>query len=193
MTACASDYAGMQRINPDCNIESIRPKGMKTGWFTAVIDVMGHHLSGLLFVKQLPEGAHRILFTAETGVTFFDLEFRADDTFIVHRIIPQMNKKAVVGLLRSDLALLLAKPFRNSSLDFYLLNDSIFAGVGQKKEIAYFITDKDCASLQRFEVGSRRKRKVTVVFSGDSAEPDEVEIRHHTFNMRIRLRKLKRE
>ncbi len=192
-TACASDYAGMRRVDPPCDIETIRPAVMETGLFSAAIDVMGHHMSGLLFVKRLPDDVHRIVFTSETGVTFFDFEYGANDKFVVHRIVPQMDKKVVINLLRSDLGLLAARPFQTTNLVFFVLKDSLLAAVEQNKEKTYFITDKDCASLQRFEVGSGRKRKVTVSFDGETSAPEAVEIRHHTFDLRIRLRKLKRE
>ncbi len=192
-TACASDYAGMRRVDPPCDMNALRPVPMETTLFNASVDVMGRHMSGLLFVKNLPDGVHRVLFTSETGVTFFDFEYGANGKFVVHRVVPQMDKKVVINLLRSDLALLVARPFQATRLEFFTLNDSLFAGVDQKKETAYFITDKDCASLQRFEVGSDRKRKVTVTFDGETSAPDAVEIRHHTFDMRIRLRKLNRE
>jgi hypothetical protein len=72
--------------------------------------------------------------------------------------------------------------------------DEFYYRYNQKKEAAYFITDRDCASLQRMELGSSRKRKVTVKLSGNEVEaPDSVSIHHHTFGMDIRLKKIVKE
>jgi hypothetical protein len=74
------------------------------------------------------------------------------------------------------------------------MDGEIYYGVSQKKESAYFITDRDCASLQRMELGSNRKRKVTVKLQGSQvASPDSVSIHHHTFAMDIVLKKLVKE
>ena len=69
-----------------------------------------------------------------------------------------------------------------------------FIGAKQKKEIAYFITSKDCASLRRLELGSSRKRKVTVHLKGQQyPTPDKIELVHNTFNMQINLTRFEKE
>ena len=69
-----------------------------------------------------------------------------------------------------------------------------FFGAKQKKEIAYFITSKDCASLRRLELGSSRKRKVTVHLKGQQyPAPDKIELVHNTFNMQIYLTRFEKE
>ncbi len=41
----------------------------------AGIDVVGNHISGLLLVKAMPDSSRRIVFSSETGITFFDFDF----------------------------------------------------------------------------------------------------------------------
>lgn len=192
---CASDYKSLRKIpvNQSC-ITKLRPQGIATSWYGASIDVVGKHISGLLLVKEMPDHSNRIVFTNEVGFKFLDFEFASQGGFKVHHILPQLDKKPVIRLLKNDFALLLGIPFEDSDWQAWERGDEIFYGVTQKKETAYFITDKDCASLQRVESGSKRKRKVSIVFRGKNPDqPDSIRLQHHTFAMQIALKKLTKE
>jgi hypothetical protein len=192
--SCKSEYKLLKPVSFDAACaERILPKGLESTWFSTSIDVVGKHLSGLLFVKKMENNAYRVVFTNEFGVSFFDFGFESDGTFKVYDVIPQLDKKAVINTLRKDFELMLGLPFRKKAEAYEMVNE-IYFGVAQKKESAYFITDRDCASLQKIELGSPRKRKVTVKLSGSRLEsPDSISIHHHTFGMDIKLKKLVRE
>jgi hypothetical protein len=192
---CASDYKTLRLIPADqlC-VSKLRPAGIQTSWFDASIDVIGKHISGLLLVKEMPDSSSRIVFTNEAGVKFFDFEFTEPGDFKVHHVIRQLDKKPVIRLLQNDFSLLLGIPFRTSSWQSWETANEIFYGVKQKSETAYFITGKDCASLQRVELGSKRKRKVSMRFFGnDQRQPDSIQLQHHTFAMEIILKKITRQ
>lgn len=193
--ACASDYKMLQPSSPDRScIDKLKPRGIATSWYDASIDVVGRHISGLLLVKNMPDSSNRIVFTNEAGFKFLDVEFAANGNFKVHHVIRQLDKKPVIRLLQKDFALMLGIPFRDASWSAWHNGGEYFYGVRQKKEMHYFITDKDCASLQRVESGSERKRLVSLTFHGPDAEkPDSIHLKHHTFAMQIRLRKLARD
>lgn len=191
---CSSAYKALTPVamDPVC-AERMRPRGIGTSWYTASIDVVGKHLSGLLLIKEMPDSSRRVVFTNEAGITFLDFEFGASGTFQVKQTIKQLNHKAVIELLRKDFALMLGIPFGKGQYTTWSSGDEFFYGVPQKKETAYFITGVDCASLRRLELGSRRKQKVTITFAGtDLRQPDALTIRHYTFNMVIALKKLER-
>lgn len=191
---CKSEYATLQPAKADAACaEKFSPKGLTTSWFTASVDVVGKHLSGLVFVKKMEDKSYRVVFTNEVGVKFFDFGFGVDGSFRVHDVISQLDRKPVINTLRKDFELLLGIPFRKAP-ESWISGDRIYYGVRQKKEVAYFITDRECASLQGIELGSSRKRKVTVTVSGKQLEtPDSVSIHHHTFAMDITLKKLVKE
>ncbi|MFZ6009873.1 MAG: hypothetical protein ACOYXT_05940 [Bacteroidota bacterium] len=191
---CAAEYKGLIAvpIDPNC-VEKIQPRGINTTWFDAGVDVMGKHISGLMLIKNMPDSSTRVVFTNEAGVKFFDFEFSGDKSFKVHHVIPQLNKNAVIGLLREDFELMLGVPFRSAELQSWERGEEHFFGAAQKKETAYFITSWDCASLLRQEIGSARKRKVSLTSFGDLRQPDSVRLQHHTFNMQIVLKRLVRE
>lgn len=192
--ACASDYKGLKLVSVDQEcLSKIKPVALSTAWYDAGIDVVGKHISGLLLIKEMPDKSKRLVFTSEAGVTFFDFGFDLTGKFKVHYIIRQLDKKAVVRLLRDDFALLLGIPFDNPVWKSWEMGDEKYFGVSEKNENHYFITDKDCGSLQRLESASKRTKKLTISMAGDDAQkPDSITLQHHTFAMKINLKKLDR-
>jgi len=81
----------------------------------------------------------------------------------------------------------------HGGLQSWKTREEIFYGVVQKKEMAYFITDKDCSSLRRLEWGTKLKRKVSIQITGAGYPwPDTLDITHYTFPLQIRLTRLKK-
>jgi hypothetical protein len=192
--ACASDYKGLKVIpvNQEC-LSKIKPVALSTAWYDAGIDVVGKYISGLLLIKEMPDHSKRIVFTNEAGITFFDFGFDLTGNFKVHYVIKQLDKKAVVRLLRDDFALLLGLPFENPVWHSWEMGSEKYFGVSEKNENHYFITDRDCGSLHRLESASKRKKKLTIEMVGDDLQkPDSITLQHHTFAMKINLKKLVR-
>src|SRR5579871_1111397 len=107
LTGCTSLYSNLQKTKADVAcLEKFKPE-FTSSLYSASIDVVGKHLSGLLIFKKMPDSSMRIVFSGETGFTFFDFEFSADGNFVVHSIIKQMNKKPVIKTLRKDFELIL--------------------------------------------------------------------------------------
>jgi hypothetical protein len=190
--SCKSQYAGLQPITTHEGCSSSFNKNFQTSWYNTSIDVYGKHLSGLLLVKETNEG-YRTVFTNEAGVSFFDFSFGVDGAFKVIKVIKQLDKKAVINTLRDDFALMLRLPFRDQALESYSTGQEIFLASAQKSGTAYFITDRECASLRRLEWASNGKKKVSILVSGAYDQPAALEIRHHTFDMVINLKKIERE
>jgi hypothetical protein len=195
LCSCASQYKGLTvaRIDASC-IERIRPKHLTASWYDASIDVVGKHISGLLLIKQMDDRSYRVVFTNEAGVKFLDFEFSADNKFKAYHILPQLNKKAVVALLRSDFELILGLPFEAETFKSWVKDGEIYYGVEANRLNHYYITDSDCTTLKRVESGSKKKRLTSLQLYGtDTAQPDSLKLKHHTFAMNMDLRKLKRD
>lgn len=94
--------------------------------FKATLDIGKHHLTGLLFIKRMPDTAWistvqdflipyhppvktitRILFSNEFGMTYFDLEFKPDSFGVVYCFEP-MNKQALWKVFGTAFALLMS-------------------------------------------------------------------------------------
>jgi hypothetical protein len=194
LMACKSDYGVMKPVsNKDSCIKVLKPRGLGTSLYNTSVDVVGKHISGLLLIKEMNDGGRRIVFTNEAGVTFFDFEFTASGVFSVKHIVKQLNKKAVVKTLETDFKLLLGYYF-GDTITVFEKDNELFFGSAEKKRVAYFITDPDCASLQRLELRSKDKRMVSVSMQGNDPKlPESVSIQHHTFSMTIGLKKIQRQ
>lgn len=189
--ACTSHYKTLLPVEVDhvC-LENIRPSGIPTSWFDASVDVAGRHISGLLLIKNMPDSSHRVVFTNEAGVTFLDFEYRGDGSFELKKIFSRLDKRVVINTLRKDFALLLGLYFKDD-IRSWEHDDRIYYGAKEGNEMFYFVTDRKCREIQRFEIGSRRKRMVSIKIKEEGLQrPEEIVIQHHTFNMVINLRKL---
>lgn len=194
LASCSSYYKNLQPVMADtiC-IDRIKPDQVATAWFDAGVDVIGKHLSGLLLIKEMPDRSVRVVFTNETGLTFFDFEFEQEGTFHVKRIINQLDKKPVIETLRKDFYLLLGFPFRQE-LKAWLWEDERYFGITKQGERLYFTTTTDCSTLGALEAGSKLKRKVSITLEGnDTARPEKIVIKHFTFNMTITLKKINKD
>jgi hypothetical protein len=141
----------------------------------------------------MSDSSRRVVFTNEVGVTFFDFGFGKDGSFKVHQIIDQMDKKAVINLLRKDFELIMMQHAKGDKLHAYIRDGEIFYALPGKKETDYFITDKECSSLLRIEKASKRKKKTEVkIWNGNQQAPDSVHLKHFTFDMQIGLKKIQR-
>src|SRR5687768_4825617 len=115
LSGCTSYYKTLvsleasQACNPD-----LRPAALPTNLYNASVDVVGKHIGGLLFIKEMPDSSRRLVFTNQAGLTFFDFEFDKQGKFTVKRIIDDLNRKSVVNLLQKDFELLMGYPFRRS-------------------------------------------------------------------------------
>jgi hypothetical protein len=195
LLSCSSDYRYLRAVPTDetC-VRKIAPAHLQTSWYHASIDVIGKHISGLLLIKNMPDSSDRVVFTSEAGVTFFDFGFASDGSFKVYTIIKQFDRNPVIRTLRKDFELTLGLPFEKGIYQSRATADELYFGVTKKNETAYFITSKDCSSLRRLELGSLKKKKVSVSFGGTGYPlPETIELTHYTFDMQIKLTRFEKE
>lgn len=192
LTGCSSVYKNLQRTTEDVNcITQFRPQFANTLYSTQV-DVLKHHLSGLLFFKQMPDSSLRVVFANEMGFKFFDFEFTKDGGFIKHYVIDKMDKKSVVKTLRGDFELALLHP---DLQDAYVMRDSNYryVVVPTEKGNNYYITDSSCSQLVRLEKSSRRKPVVKAWLTNyKDGVPDSIQIRHQQFKFNISLQRVQK-
>ncbi len=191
---CASEYQHLAAALPDdgCALRIV-PRHTSLAWYNASIHVAGRHISGLIVIKHMPDSSWRVVFTNEAGVTFFDIGYSSEGNFKTYNIIRQLNRKAVTATLRKDFELVIGLPFRKGTFTRFVAGDEVYFGVKQNNEIAYFITRKDCASLQRMESGLAGKRIVSITMPATGyPAPERIELKHHTFNMQIGLTRIEK-
>ncbi|MCW3467528.1 hypothetical protein [Chitinophaga nivalis] len=193
LTGCRSSYKGLQRTAGDVQcIRQFSPQFTATLYSTQV-NVLKHHLSGLLFFKQMPDSSVRVVFANEMGFKFFDFEFDKQGNFTNHFIIDKMNKKAVVKTLRQDFALVLLRPDLHQA---YMATDSLYryVAVPTAKGHNYYMTDTACTQLIRIEQASKRRPAVKVWMQHyNNGVPDTIQIQHQHFRFNISLQRVEQK
>jgi hypothetical protein len=187
-----SQYRHMHSVPSDetC-VQQFKPDFYHVIYKTSV-DVVGKHLSGLLLIKNMPDSSTRIVFSNEMGFSFFDFGFGKDSGFKVFKIIPQMDKKALIKTLEKDFELLLFKNMdKNTS---YAIADStlIYHAYPQSRGINYYITDEKCSRLIKMQRASDTKPVMEAFIYNINMQnqPDSILIRHLNFSFTISLKKM---
>jgi hypothetical protein len=190
LASCASEYKALKpgTFDQSC-LEKIKPKLLHTKLYDAGIDVMGKHISGLLLVKTFDSGAKRVVFTNEAGVKFLDFGWSTDEMFHSYFIMKQLNKKAVIELLRRDFELLIGYYYEHPGWTGSETSSEYFMSTPFGHDRFYVVTDNDCTKFIRAELGSKRKRIVSLEYLAS----DKVLIKHYTFNMQMNLKAIERE
>jgi len=151
--------------------------------YKAKIDAFDKSFGGIFIIKKLSNQHHRIVFTTELGNTIFDFEFQ-EENFKINRILPEMDKKLLINVLKRDfLALIREKP--NIS-EFYSKNGTVIteALILSKKHYYYF--DKD--TLSKIVRTNNGKERVSFLFSGINDNiVQEIQIMHQNFKLKIVL------
>jgi len=154
--------------------------------------ISGHHLSGLLLIKEMPDSSIRVVFSNEMGLKYFDFEY-SHSKFKVIYCIHQLNRKIVLNLLRKDLGLLIGEDIDFTRGKILQSGDEYFYSFIKGKEQTYYVTDKTCTELKRIEQAYHNTKKVIMNFKGFTGSfADSVYIAHQTFDFNISLRKLER-
>lgn len=194
LASCGSAYKGLQRTDADAAscLEKFRPKIDSPALYSTQVDILQHHLSGLLYFRPMDNGSMRVLFMSEMGMKFFDFEFTKDGSFIKHYMLPKMDKKAVVKTLRKDFDMVLMRRDPATAKTF-TGNGLRYTAFDLPKGKIYYITDTACTQLVRVENGSRRKPVVDVWLKQyRNGVPDSIDIRHHAVKFNISLQRVEK-
>ncbi|WP_146151267.1 hypothetical protein [Chitinophaga niastensis] len=193
MAGCTSVYKGLKRTGGDVNcIRQFSPQ-FRTTLYSTQVNILKHHLSGLLFFKQMPDSSLRVVFANEMGFKFFDFEFDKQGNFTKHYLLAKMDKKAVVKTLRQDFALVLLHPdLQQAHIATY--SHYRYTVVPTEKGNNYYITDTACTQLVRIEKSSKRKPVVKVWMEHyNNGIPDTISIQHQNFNFNISLQRVEKK
>lgn len=190
LASCApAAYKGLRptQANKDCVLR-FAPKTDRL-LFKTNVDVVGNHLSGILFVKNLADSSTRILFTNEAGFTYFDFEFDSSGNFKVHQVFDKLNKKSVLKTLEKNFRLIFWNGLSTMDYMGYTLHDQLYHRFKRGKNAYYYITTANCDSLIRMERGSVTKKILEATyFKNEGNSIDSIGIHHTNFNFDIGLK-----
>ena len=172
-------------------LQALQPK-FSTTLYRTQIDVVGKHLSGLLFFKKLPDESFRVVFTNEMGLNFFDFHF-ADHKFEVEHCIAQLNKKAVINQLHKDIGFVLMTELDYGQGRVFAKDQERYYAFTAGKETTTYFTDAQTTAISRIESAAPRKLKVVVSLTKTvTGMPDSVFIDHKLFPFTIALKQIVR-
>lgn len=151
------------------------------------MEAYGKNFGGILMVKKLNTHHHRLVMTTEFGSKLLDFEFK-DDEFIKNFVIPDLDRKFIIKILKNDFRLLLKEDIL-ASKQFEKKDDWIYeAEEGNRKNFYFF--SKESQKLNQIIHATKRKEKVTFDFYSDTKEiADSIFIKHHSIKLEINLKK----
>jgi hypothetical protein len=193
LAGCSRVYKNLRPLTGDTNyIEKFKPD-FNVALYKAEVDVAGHHLSGLLLIKTMPDSSIRMVFSNEIGFKFFDFGFNPDGGFKAYYVVKQMDKKPVIKTLRKDFELILLRK-QDIKTAFLAQDDhNLYYIIRKQKGFYCYVTDKAGAHLERMEISSPRKPIVEAIMKNyKNGVPDTIGITHKNFNFTISLKRIKR-
>jgi hypothetical protein len=193
LLSCSPVYKNLQPARGEINyIRKFKPD-FNNELYKAQIDVVGHHLSGLLLIKTLSDSSVRIVFSNEIGFKFFDFEFKADGGFKVFYVVKQMDKKPIIKTLKKDFELILVLE-KNDRTPYLRKDDhSLYYIFPKQKGSFCYITDLNGFEIKGMEISSPYKPIVHAIMKNYSDNvPDTIGITHVNFNFTIGLKRIKR-
>jgi hypothetical protein len=190
--ACSNAYKHLAASKPDTDCIAQFKPAITTVVYKTQVDVTGHHLSGLLIIKQMEDSTTRMVFANEAGFTFFDFGFTPDGEMTVYKIIDKMNKKAVIKTLRKDFRLILLLHGPSVASSQRAAENEVYHIRREGKDHYYYVTDPACGKLIRMERGNTRKKVLEATTGGyEKGIPDTIGIHHTNFSFDIGLKRIK--
>jgi hypothetical protein len=189
--ACKSAYSSLEKTGAarSCALEW-KPVIHETIKYSTQVKALNNEFSGILLFKPMSDSSLRIVFTNQFGIKFFDFEFAKNGDFVKHFILPQMDKDAVVNLLRKDFEMLLMK-YDPSQAEVLTDGSQTFSTFALKKGKVYYVTTEDCSKLMRIENGSNRKPVIQIFLSGEKGKmPETFLIEHKKVAFTIQSKRL---
>lgn len=101
--------------------------------FKASMDIREHHLTGLIFVKKIPDTGYRIVFSNEFGMTYFDVAI-GNNLFNLNYCFEPLNKKILWKILETDFRLLFASEPSVGSPEYYLQDQTNYIVIRNKQD-----------------------------------------------------------
>lgn len=172
-------------------LQALKPN-INSVLFNTQVDILNHHLSGLLLIKQLNNDTTRIVFTNEMGLKYFDFEFTSNDFKVIY-CIKKLNRKILLKQLQKIFNLVL---MNNTDLNGFQLvksgsEDSFL--LDNQKEQTYYITDTLCSQVKRIEILDKETKKIIINLDAKkNGIAENISIKYQTFKFDINLKQIER-
>ncbi len=178
------------KVNNTCLINS--KATFESVLFNTQVNVINHHLSGLLLMKRIQNDTIRVVFTNELGIKYFDFEF-TQNNFRVIDCIRKLKKKIIIEQLKKNFNLILMNHNNISEYQLVKTDSTRQYRLDGKKEQTYYITDTTCSKVLRIETANEEKKKIVIYLNGEkNGIADNIFIHYQTFRFDINLKQIDR-
>jgi len=162
--------------------------------YKAGIRFYGKYFSGLFLFKKMNDTTQRVVFSSETGITFFDFEFSGEQ-FNIRQCFEKFRSKALINTFRKDLSMILMTVIHpaHAELVKYKKEDQLILRIKEENEYFYYYTDNHSGYYTRIENTSKCIKKVIVLLDKNaSGLTSHIIIRHKDINLYIDLQLIPR-
>ena len=181
---------GTKAMDIFTNCPPVYQPAIQNAQYSAQIDFFKKHFSGIFLFKTLNDTSQRVVFMSETGFKFFDFEY-GPHHFAVQYIIPGLNKKVIINILRRDIGYLVQPPSENSARQQTKTDTYTLFKFPHGKDADYYYADTKCEQLQKIEAGSDRRKHITIDLTGRiNANPEMINLSDKHVKLTIFLRQI---
>lgn len=178
------------KVNNTCLITS-KPT-FESILFNTQVNVINHHLSGLLLMKRIQNDTIRVVFTNELGIKYFDFEF-TQNNFRVIDCMRKLKKKIIIEQLKKNFNLILMNHNNINEYQLVKTDSTKQYRLDGKKEQTYYITDSNCSKVLRIETANEEKKKIVIYLNGEkNGIADDIFIHYLTFRFDINFKQIDR-
>lgn len=157
--------------------------------YKAKIKAFNNNFGGLLIIKKIKKGNHRIVFTTEFGNKIFDFEIK-NGKINTHYILKQLDRDIIISKLQRDFETLTKEV--NLINQSFLKNDTTIYKSNLKKRANYYFINNNTQELQKIVHTTRTKEKT--IFNFQNAENNlakNILIQHKSLPISIQLSSIK--
>lgn len=160
--------------------------------FKSEIIIYKNRLSGLIFIKLMPDNSYRINFITELGLKIFDFEIKGENFKVVY-CIEKINKKKLIQVLKEDFTLMLLENKLNDKAILYKnkeTQENVFR-FHNKNGYNYYYLDSNAMTLNKIENSGFLSRRLEICFSDFKNNfPSKIDIKHDHIKLNVHLSKI---
>ncbi len=189
-------HRNLQKINKQQTsidqLNSCFKKNFSKVLFKSEISIYKNRLSGLIFIKLMPDSSYRINFITELGLKIFDFEIKGENFKVVY-CIEKMNRKKLIQILKEDFTLMLLENKLNSKAVLYKntkTQENVFR-FHNKNGYYYYYVDSNAMTLDKIESSNFLSRKLEISFSDFKNNfPSKIDIKHDHIKLNLHISKI---
>lgn len=158
--------------------------------FRTNIDIYNSHFGGIMIIKSLSVGSHRVIYITELGIKIFDMEFFKNGEFKLHYCLDAINRKSIVKTLKNDIGIMIENIPGKNKIKFWkdTQNGEVLIRSKDRTGIKYHIVNDKTNLVEEILLNNCWQKKMNLFFySKNGIDLDSVKIKNYNINLNIQL------